>query len=116
MKTTRFTLTILFAALICLTGCVSTKDPVAGWKVLLSRDYEKLDPAITNDYKDYIEKLSAEDRKYAGPIWFFADGTGQHAVKIEIEYDGNIWEHVLIYDKDNKRNRVVKYFGGRYQS
>jgi hypothetical protein len=102
---------------ICGAGCVSPTpgpDPLAGWKVLLSHDYEALDKAITDNYQGYIHQLPPQERKYAGTVWFLEDGTGQHAVKIEIPLN-HVWrEHVLIYDKDNKRIKVIKYAGGRY--
>jgi hypothetical protein len=41
---------------------------------------------------------------------------GQHAVKIEIPLNGAYSEHVLFYDKENKRIKVIVYSGGRYAS
>jgi hypothetical protein len=118
MKITRFTFGILLAALI-LTGCSASKptpDPLVGFHVGDLRDLHN-NKAITDDYKDYIEKnLSAEERKYLGTIFYFEDGTGQHAVKIEIGLNGTWWEHVLIYDKDNKRIKTIKYSSGGYAS
>jgi hypothetical protein len=118
MKITRFALPILLSAMfIWVTGCVAPKptpDPLAGFYVssLGNLDNNK---AIMDDYKDYIQKnLSAEERKYAGPIFYFEDGSGQHAVRIEIGLNGTSWEHVLIYDKDNKRIKTIKYVAGHY--
>ena len=103
-----------------ITGCSCsapkpTPDPLAGsgWKPVFVGEPDK---TIKGDYQDYIQKLPPEDRKYAGPVWLFEDGTGQHAIKIDIEYGGSIWEHVLIYDKDDKRIKSIKYYNGRYQS
>ncbi len=39
--------------------------------------------AITDDYKSYLQTLSPDEKKYVGPILFFEDGMGQHAVRIE---------------------------------
>ena len=73
--------------------------------------------AITDDYKSYIQKLSPGEKKYMGPIQFFEDGTGQHAVRIETDINGtDCWYHILFYDKENKRTKVIKYYNGRYQS
>ena len=52
-----------------------------------------------------------------GPTEPFEDGTGQHAVRIEVDIEGkNAWYHILFYDKDSKRTKVIKYFKGRYMS
>lgn len=109
---------ILFAAFFWAAGCATPNpDPLAGWKVLFSQDYEKLDKSISHDYLDYIQKLPIQDRKSAtGPFWFYENGEGQHAVRIEIPLNGTWWEHVLIYDKDNKRIKTIKYSNGHYRS
>jgi hypothetical protein len=110
-------LSILFAVIGLLAGCSSqpTPDPLAGFHV---SDLQNLDSnkTIADDYKNYLQALSPEDKKFAGPIFYYEDGTGQHAVRIEIEYSGSIWEHVLIYDKDNKRIKAIKYADGGYMS
>jgi ligand-binding SRPBCC domain-containing protein len=46
----------------------------------------------------------------------YENSAGQHAVKIETPVNGVYWEHVLIYDQNNKRIKTLKYFGGRYRS
>jgi len=74
------------------------------------------DPAITRDYQDYIEKLPPEERRLVGSVEFFEDGTGRQAVKITIDWHGTWWRHVLIYDKDNNRIRVIKHKSGSYRS
>jgi len=112
---------ILLLALVFAVGCetpVRKEDPLAGWKVLLSRDSDKLDPAITADYKGYIQNLPARERYYVQDynVWFLEDGTGQHAVRIQIPLNGTWWDYVLVYNKDNKRINVIKYASGRYRS
>jgi hypothetical protein len=111
---------VLMANFVFGFGCNTSKptpDPLAGWRgALLSYEYDKFDKAITVDYQDYIQKLPSNERNHVGPIQFFEDGTGQHAVKIEIALNGTDWAHVLIYDKDNKRIKVIKYAIGRYAS
>jgi len=90
-------------------------DPLAGFHVssLGNLDANK---TISDDYHDYIQKLSPEDRKYVGPTEFYEDGTGQHAVEIEEALNGTWWFHVLIYDKSDKRIKTIKYSPGHYAS
>ena len=101
---------------LCGFGCTSSKptpDPLAGWQ--LDFNHEP-DPAIAKDYQDYIQKLSFEEKGHALPIVkYFKDGTGQHAVQITIGL-GTDWEHVLIYDKDDKRIKTIKYVSGHSYS
>lgn len=106
---------------LCLTvifGCRCTTstpapDPLAGWKLDLK---EQPNAAITKDYQDYIRKLPPEEKKFAALGQFLEDGTGQHAIVIGIALNGTDWSHVLFYDKQNKRIRVVKYISGHYRS
>ena len=91
-------------------------DPLAGFHAGDDRTLDA-NKAITEDYKDYIQKLSPKETRYLGPVFYFEDGAGQHAVRIESDIDGkDCWYHILFYDKDNRRVKVVKYFYGRYQS
>lgn len=116
MNTTRFTFSILFAALIYMAGCVTkpAADPLAGWKIDLN---DQPDDTIVKDYQDYIRNLPPKLRHNAqGPFWFFKDGSGQHAIKMEIALNGAYYEHLLIYDQNDKRIKVVVYSGGRYAS
>jgi hypothetical protein len=118
MKAIQITFCVLVAIVVSLVGCVTPArhaDPLAGWQFssLTNLDTNK---AITDDYQDYIQKLSPEERKRLGIVKFFADGTGQHAVKIEVGFKGTWWEHVLIYNKDNKRIKRIKYSSGAYRS
>ena len=127
----RLTFCTLLAASILLTGCkhcvlfvlhpinqtfARHSNPIAGWKRLYSRDYEKLDKVISDDYRDFIQELPTKARNGIGPIQFYEDRTGQHAVAIETGWSGTDWTYVLIYDKNNKRVRVVKYVSGYYMS
>jgi hypothetical protein len=72
--------------------------------------------AIMEDYEDYIQKLPSGERNYAVLGQYFEDGAGQHAIVIEIALDGTDWAHVLIYDKNNKRIKTIKYIAGHYRS
>jgi hypothetical protein len=121
MKKVQFAFRILLLAFIWETGCATKPipDPIAGWKggttAYEGSPYAK---AITDDYLDYVQKLPPEEKKYVKDykVRFFEDRTGQHAVKISIPLDGIWWEHVLIYDKDNKRTKVIRYAGSHYRS
>jgi len=89
---------------------------LAGWKVLLGQNGENLDKAIKPDYQDYIQKVHPKED--VGSIFLLEDGTGQHAVSIEIFIKGEnaSWQYALIYDKDDKRIKVIKYGYRRYES
>lgn len=74
--------------------------------------------AISDDYKDYLQKLPANQKGYIGPMFFYENEAGEHAVNIQI-FEGNknaSWQHVLIYDKNNKRLKVVRYDYVKYES
>jgi hypothetical protein len=108
----------LLAAVVWNIGCagfVHHSDPLAGWNV----DFDhQPDQVIVIDYQDYIQKLPAKQREAAYIKHFYKDGTGQHAVQIEVGINGIVngtWrEHVLIYNKDDKRVKVMKYANGHY--
>jgi hypothetical protein len=113
MNITRFTPQILLLAVfIWAAGCATRPDPLAGWKPDFNT--RPSDQIIEKDYQDYIQeqKLSPEKGKYVAYVECFEDGTGQHAVKITISLNHAVWEHVLIYDKDNKRIKTIKYHSG----
>ena len=115
MNISRITLWILLAASICWTGCemfASHTNPIEGWQADFKHEPSQ---AIENDYQDYIQKLPPGERPFASVGGWFKDATGQHAINIEIALDGTWWNHVLIYDKDNKRIKVIKYVGGHYR-
>lgn len=110
------TFLVMLTAFVWAVGCAGLghhPDPLAGWKV----DFHyPPNQTIVNDYQDYIQKLPPGEKKYLGPSEYFEDGTGQHAVRISVLLNGTEWAHILIYDKDNKRIRVIKYAAGRYMS
>jgi hypothetical protein len=72
--------------------------------------------AVSEDCNAYLHTLSAEEQNSAGPILYYEDGTGQHAVRIIIGINGEGWEHILFYSKDNKRVKAIKYLSGHYRS
>jgi len=104
---------ILALCLMILSGCSCSTSkpapyPLAGWRPY----FKALDQSIVTDYQNYIQNLSPEEKKYMGPTEPFEDGTGQHAVQIETDIGGkDAWYHILFYDKDNKRTKVIKYLG-----
>ena len=77
-------LTIVWAA----GCCIPKHDPLVGWKPSWSEDPNKLDKAIRDDYQDYIQHLPPEERKFAGGINLYEDGSGRHAVKISMPHSG----------------------------
>jgi hypothetical protein len=84
---------------------------LAGWQM----DFSKTDPIIEKDYQDYIQKLPANDQKYTSVNGYYKDGTGQHAIQMEVLVGGkDSWDHYLFYDKNNKRIKVEKIHRGRY--
>ena len=122
-------LLLLIAILSSSLGCKPKPppDPLAGWnKYIISSDGETStdtshlpDQAITADYQAYLNSLPA-DLSYIAKTQalqcFCVDGTGQRAVEVTIQAYGEVWRHVLFYDKNDKRVKAVKYLLGRYQS
>ena len=107
---------ILLAASVWTVGCATrTPDPLVGWNFCFSQDPSKLDKAVRDDYQDYIQKLPPKEKADVGIIDLLEDKTGQHAIRIEISGRA-CWYHILFYDKDNKRVKVIKYYVGRYMS
>jgi hypothetical protein len=109
----------LLSALIWGAGCSVLKshhpDPLEGWKVVYTSNPDK---AISDDYHAYIDKLSLKERNGLMPTFYFEDGTGRHAIAIMTGIDGiwegTYWRHVLIYDNENRRIKVIKYMDGHY--
>ena len=101
MNAARLTSCLLIVIAFFGTGCgrllmaLSTlrpnpgPNPLVGWNYTRSQDPDKLDKAIRDDYLDYIRKLPADERNRAS-VQFLEDGTGQHAVRIEIPVRGPI--------------------------
>ena len=101
-------------------GCDTPKpgpNPLVGWK-LLSEGAKKPDKSILDDYQDYIQKLPIDERQAAKEFnpQFLEDGTGRHAVRVSFPLSGTWWEHVLIYDQNNRRMQALKRVVGHYQS
>jgi hypothetical protein len=105
----------LLAMLMWESGCASAPrpDPMTGFR-FSSLDNLHSNTVITEDYKGYIQRLSPEERRSLGPILYYEDAAGQHAIMIMIGINNTSWRHVLIYDKDDKRIKAIKYVSGHY--
>jgi hypothetical protein len=99
-------------------GCATPKvaDPLEGWNHCFNQDPARLDQAIQDDYRDYIRKLPPKEQRVASYDYDYEDGTGRHAVLITVGIYGTNWRHVLIYDKENKRIKTIKYADGDSRS
>jgi len=128
MKIIQFIFCFLLALFLCGFGCTSSKptpDPLAGWIFKpfpgselppYGHNTNHLDKVIIDDYQDFIAKSRLLLR--GGIAGFYEDGTGQHAVEFEAftpdVYEA--WHYVLIYDRENKRIKLIKYGRTRFQS
>lgn len=107
---------VLALCVMIFSGCSCSTpkpDPLAGFHAssLGNLDNNK---AITDDYKDYIQKEKLQE--YMPMVFFYENETAQHAVEIKFGINGANWHHVLIYDKDNKRIKTIKYVSGHSAS
>ena len=123
---------------------MTTTNPLVGWKETSEIDWlskangpRELPPyvspqtplppplpkVITDDWMDFIKKLppSKQFPEHSESYWidevsFYEDGTGQNAVVIQIPLSGTWWKYVLIYDKNNKRTKTIKWESSHYMS
>jgi hypothetical protein len=119
MEYARFSSCVLLAVCLWIVGCSTPEpiaDPLTGWKFCYRDNPARSNKAIEDDCQDYIKTLAPEKRSFTSTIEMYEDGTGQHAVKIRRGVNGTWWEHVLIYDRDNKRIKVYKFPNGGYRS
>ena len=118
-------ISLFLAACVCVSGCSTVPgypagsaspgtNPVAGWGLCRSQDTRKLEKAIQDDYRNYLSNLTQNERMWMGSVRLSEDGSGQHAVTISVAWYGTWWNHVLVYDKDNKRIRTIRYVAGHY--
>ncbi len=115
-------------AILCILTCVwivgcSTPDPVKGWKCHdTSIDppnyhstpqvfpYYHIDQAIIDDYQAFYKafKLPHPPER----IYIYEDGTGQHAVRMTVEFltkwTDRTYDYYLIYDASNVRKKVIR--------
>jgi hypothetical protein len=112
-----FILYILVVILALIVGCATQPppDPLAGWKPLGGRERETVDAGIQEDYQSYIRQLPHSEER-VGPTFLFEGPSGQHAMRMTSGLNGTFWVHILIYDKDNKRIKTLRYASGHYRS
>jgi hypothetical protein len=122
MKIARLLFCVLLAAFVCGLGCTSTRpDPLAGWTFHAFEGFE-MPPyghnhyhnpqAISDDYDAYLKQNGFFT--VGALTGLYEDGTGQHAARFQAGKDGTYWDCILIYDKDNKRIKVIKHIDGHY--
>ena len=107
----------LCAAVILGCGCNIlniNRDPLAGWKRVDGPD----DPVMMKDCKNFIDQFKPHGQRPSGVEGFYENDAGQYALNVEIfKYHSNAsWMYLLIYDKDGKRIKVIKYGYGAYHS
>lgn len=110
-----FGIIILATVFLCGFGCSTSKptpDPLAGWQI----DFDQPDAAIDKDYKNYIQNLSLTRKDFVMSTTFHKDAKGGHAVGIQVGVNGTWWIHVLFYNQDDQRIRIIKYKNGGYRS
>ena len=115
----RFGLTCLalFFTLLWTGGCATWRsDPLAGWKVDFQHEPDR---AVLSDYQQYMQQLLLNKNLYANPdiALYLSDGTGRHAINVEVFVKGKnaSWHYAIIYDNNNRRVSVTKFGYSRYQ-
>lgn len=90
-----------------------TFRPLPGWGPPRYHNTNHLDQAIIDDYQDFIKKKGLG---IISPVTgFYEDGQGDIGVQFEAFVSSNeSWHFALIYNKQNKRVKVVKFGRGRY--
>lgn len=96
-------------------GSICTTKPFVGWYSDGDIRFH-LVKIVTDDYQEYITK-----NKLVMPNWFniyYENQTGKCAVTFQafLPNENASQRYALIYDKNNKRIKVVKYDYRRYQS
>jgi hypothetical protein len=108
-------LPIWLIAIVLPVGCASRAYPLKDWQSSSLQSLQS-NKAISDDYQNYVHRLPLDMRQAVGPVDFFEDTRGQHAVRITIALNGTWLEHILVYDKENKRINLIKYSPGKYRS
>ena len=136
--------TILIVAVLALCSSCSTMfmakwppavDPLKGWNSWCEYDEEShpaiygyhgtilvqraqpakhspLDKTMKDDYQNYLKKHGGIPIEIPS---FYEDGTGQHAVKVQIEtMDRDSIVYIFMYDKSNMRAKVLKFYYGHF--
>jgi len=120
MRTKRFGIQQIQFGMIALLlmlalgqGCSFSKpktDPLAGW-----HSCEKVPQTVEADVQHYIDGLSPYQREHI----VFTDLyelNGQYAVRLTLALNGDDWNHIIIWDKNYKRIKVIKFIANRYVS
>ena len=92
---------------------------MAGWNGLGTFDNMVVPEVFKQDAQAFFQTLPAIERnesQHGDAITFWEDGTGQHAVVLSAPHNGEHWHYALIYDRDNRRIKVLKYSTGSYMS
>lgn len=78
----------LLAVLLWESGCAFAPppDPLAGWHFARYNP----DSTVEKDYQDYIQHLTPDEQKRLGPIHYFKDDSGQHAIMIMININNQV--------------------------
>lgn len=90
---------------------------VSGWeKPPYGHNTNHLDNLITDDYQDFI--ATNKLRLFGAITGYFENATGQHAVEFTAfpPNENATWTYILIYDKQNKRIKIMQYGYTRFQS
>jgi hypothetical protein len=88
MTVTRAVSCLLSAALFCVLGCTTSKptpNALAGWRTAWK---EQPDQAVERDFQQYVQSLPPEEKMASKPGSYLEDGTGQHALVLEVAVKG----------------------------
>jgi uncharacterized protein YceK len=69
----------------------------------------KLDKTIRADARNFIEALPTEERSSAHFAYSLAEDNGESAVEIVTFVDKVRWKYILIYDKDKRRRKEIRF-------
>src|SRR5262249_25592731 len=113
---------LLLLIIVSVSGCATGRNPLEGWKeIRKAREGCPFDKAICDDYKRYLDRLSSGQIALLSDwdIEFYEDGIGRHAVMIRnVRKVGWVYNytynHILIYNKSNKRTKVIRHRTGTY--
>ncbi len=117
-----------FSRLICIVLFNSPADLVKGWtrhvayEGIASVDPPNLkkgeslhtsyniDESVIVDYTAYARSVWPKGQDFfISEVDFYEDGTGQHAVRIELEVGLDEYvDYYLFYDKSNQRTKVMR--------
>ena len=97
---------VLLIAFIWASGCASSKpmptpDAIKGWK-----HCDHVDQAIIDDYQAFAHQVCPTF--FMTEVDLYEDGTGKHAVRIELEDQPEHIDYYLLYDTNNVRIKVIK--------